>query len=648
MKHTLLFIGLLFIGIEANSQTATLVKDINPGTGNGILEWKDSNAKLGDAILFAADNGTIGSELYKLQNGVVTLVKDLIIGSMGSDPNNFITYKGKVYFSAKNSNDEYDIYVTDGTSANTTKAITLSEDRHVYEFFEAKNGKLYFNLGGNIYVTEGTTATTQNLITNDVYVNFDNSWTYASTNIVDYKNGVAFSGYLDKTFYILHHTGSAIDTLHKFTSNYSTEILGPVATSTGLVYGTQNNFYEEYVGVFHIDKTSKAVTELKINNTKIDLSRIYEVNGSYCLIKPFSGDFYSYNGTSFQKLSTAGASFSLYQGERLPHAVNGNSLFFFGKEDWFNQQYYITDGTTNGTVEVETPEDSYPGKRILVENNFAYMFQGTTNGFTASLVKIDFTTKTAETIYTATSASSTESNYEIINILGDKVYFTAQLTTTIGRELYVVTPPVPNTTEYWFPKSGSKQLTSCDTIIYDDGGSSKNYSDNVQSTLTLLPSGSGKKIKLSFLEFSVEDGWDYLKINNNGINSSLTGYSLPNDITSGSANGGIALTFESDDSSTDDGFKIKVSCESIVGLAKNTSNTTTIYPNPSTGSISYLWDNNTYHNIVVTDLTGKTVYTSSSSNVFNQLSLNHLENGMYEITLSDNESITSQKIVINK
>lgn len=647
MKKTILSTFTIFIGSLSFSQ-AVLVKDFNIGSVSGIPNWEESSAKIGENIIFTANDGIIGSELYLLKEGKVSLIKDIVEGVGSSTPNKLIAYKNKVYFSAQNENGEFGIYSTDGTVQNTSVAIDLKEDRAVYEFFVANNGKLYFNLGRNLYSTEGTEGTTQKINLNGLNVDFDKSWTYASTNIVNYKNGVAFSAYKAKDYYILYHNGSTIDTLTKFTADTYTNILGPVTTKTGLVFGVQDSFTDELIATYHVDNITKVRTELKINDEKIDLQRIHQVNGQYCLIKPFSGDFYSFNGTSFEKLSIAGTGFLMSQGELLPHAVNGNSLFFLGKADWFDTQYYITDGTAAGTVAVETPETSYPGRNIIVENGFAYMFQGTTNGFTASIVKIDFTEKSSEVLYASKTEATVDSDFEIINIQNGEVYFAAQLSETIGRELYLADPTGKYATEFLFPTSGSKQLTSCDTTFYDNGGPDDDYSSNVNATLNLIPDDAGKKIILEFTEFDVENIYDYLNVNNNSKITKLTGDKTPSKITSTAANGGLTLTFKTDGFGNSPGFIAKVSCQSPNGIQNLEVKKNVIYPNPSSGTLYYQWSNESTQNIIITDLNGITIFTGFANSTKNELNLNSLQNGMYEIRISDGEQLISEKLIIAK
>ncbi|SFD35321.1 putative Ig domain-containing protein [Spirosoma endophyticum] len=85
----------------------------------------------------------------------------------GSDPYGFVTYKGRLYFSASSSTDGPEIYSTDGTPGGTVllKNInTLPGKGSEVGSLVIYNDKLYFGAtsatGGGLWVTDGTTAGT--------------------------------------------------------------------------------------------------------------------------------------------------------------------------------------------------------------------------------------------------------------------------------------------------------------------------------------------------------------------------------------------------------------------------------------------------------------------------------------------------------
>ncbi|MEC8353763.1 MAG: ELWxxDGT repeat protein, partial [Candidatus Thermoplasmatota archaeon] len=80
-----------------------LLKDINPGaTGSNPQKFYS----MGDVVYFRADNGITGSELWRTDGTAVgtVLVNDIRSGSDGSTPGNFIDVDGELYFSSISTN----------------------------------------------------------------------------------------------------------------------------------------------------------------------------------------------------------------------------------------------------------------------------------------------------------------------------------------------------------------------------------------------------------------------------------------------------------------------------------------------------------------------------------------------------------------
>jgi ELWxxDGT repeat protein len=103
----------------------TIVKDINPGTSNGIDSSRSSYLYTSNALFFPANNGINGLELWKsdgTSNGTIR-VSDIVIGSGGSDVDlTYFLVNGKVIFKADDgnyfaNNIGKDLYSVDGTFA---------------------------------------------------------------------------------------------------------------------------------------------------------------------------------------------------------------------------------------------------------------------------------------------------------------------------------------------------------------------------------------------------------------------------------------------------------------------------------------------------------------------------------------------------
>src|SRR5262249_8127973 len=114
--------------------TTAMVKNIHP-TGSSLPR---SFAPLsGGRVLFAADDGVTGSELWVSDGtaGGTTLVKDIWPGAVGSVPSGPAALGGpprpfpaggaRVLFAAGDSSNGRELWVSDGTTAGTTLVANL-------------------------------------------------------------------------------------------------------------------------------------------------------------------------------------------------------------------------------------------------------------------------------------------------------------------------------------------------------------------------------------------------------------------------------------------------------------------------------------------------------------------------------------------
>ncbi|HZK07339.1 MAG TPA: M14 family zinc carboxypeptidase [Bacteroidales bacterium] len=119
---------------------------------------------------------------------------------------------------------------------------------------------------------------------------------------------------------------------------------------------------------------------------------------------------------------------------------------------------------------------------------------------------------------------------------------------------------------------GNQTITTCTGLFYDSGGSSGNYGNNEDYTMTFKPETAGSNIIVDFLEFSVEPNsscsYDWLKIYN-GISSSAPligtycGTTSPGTIEASNAEGALTFVFHSDYSVNKPGWKAVISCSEL-------------------------------------------------------------------------------------
>lgn len=196
----------------ADNDTSGYELWVSDGTSSGTMMLKnisddDPFISYGNPSYFAEYNGKLyfqaadrsalgtGEELW-VTDGTDTgtkLVKDIRIGSSGSDPRDFTPYNGKLYFSANQSLPNTELWVTDGTGAGTMEVKDINPgSSSAPRYFIVYNNKLYFaaNDGSNgteLWVTDGTANGT--IMLKDIYPGGTSSY---PTNFVIYNNLLYF------------------------------------------------------------------------------------------------------------------------------------------------------------------------------------------------------------------------------------------------------------------------------------------------------------------------------------------------------------------------------------------------------------------------------------------------------------------------
>ncbi|MDR0205701.1 MAG: M4 family metallopeptidase [Bacteroidales bacterium] len=138
--------------------------------------------------------------------------------------------------------------------------------------------------------------------------------------------------------------------------------------------------------------------------------------------------------------------------------------------------------------------------------------------------------------------------------------------TKIKQNYINISPSLPCT---YIMTQGTQTVESCFAMIYDDGGPDGNYSNNLNSTLTVHSVGA-TSIFLNFLEFDVEAGtgsqcnYDYLEVRSgNSVSSPLVGKycnNVPPPATLTITGEYVTFRFVSDMYVNGEGYKIELLC----------------------------------------------------------------------------------------
>lgn len=169
---------------DGTSAGTGLVKDIRPGPGGSNSDDEYNLIPMGNLLIFSATDGTTGIELWKTDgtSAGTTRIKDINPGAAGSEPENLWQFGNLTLFTAKTAANGREYWRTDGTEAGTfmlkdilagtgsSAEIELFPgfSTSLFNGFNIFKGKAYFiardgTNNGNLYVTDGSVANTSHV-----------------------------------------------------------------------------------------------------------------------------------------------------------------------------------------------------------------------------------------------------------------------------------------------------------------------------------------------------------------------------------------------------------------------------------------------------------------------------------------------------
>jgi len=377
-KAVMLFALIFFVNI---SFSQVLVKDINPGGGNG-LTYYPKIVNSGSLMFFAATSPDTGEELWKSDGTTAgtMLVKDIAPGLPDSYIRFIVDLNGIILFSAQTTFGHYELWRSDGTAAGTVMVKDIypgtesSDPRNLTLY----NGNVYFSAtngvnGVELWKSDGTAAGT--VMVKDIYAGASGG---SPKNFTVYKNELyfqanpGFSGYYGNTLWKTN--GTTAGTVQVRPSSLSSPsypenliVVNNTLFFTSAPYGDKLG-----IELWKTDGTGPGTVIVSDINPGVDNGssprHLTDVNGVlYFFANNLTSgvELYKSDGTAAGTILVKDINPGPANGYsdiglvEFPTAVIGNSMIFRGNDGLTGVEIWKTDGTATGTIMLK---DIYPGE----------------------------------------------------------------------------------------------------------------------------------------------------------------------------------------------------------------------------------------------------------------------------------------------
>ena len=210
-----------------------------------------------------------------------------------------------------------------------------------------------------------------------------------------------------------------------------------------------------------------------------------------------------------------------------------------------------------------------------------------------------------------------------------------------------ITPPEKNQI---FSTNNSNR---CYFQFTDTGGASSNYTNLENWTRTMLPTGQGQKIKVTFTSFRLENNFDYLYIYNGTdaffpemTGGGLTGTTLPSpaSYTSTDPSGALTFKFVSDQLINDTGWIATITCTGSLGIESSDFIDFSYYPNPTNGKV-LINSKDLISEIMVYNVEGQLLFNQKPNELDTSVDISAFASGTYFFKLKCNGTEANFKVL---
>ncbi|MBO7492353.1 MAG: C10 family peptidase [Bacteroidales bacterium] len=193
--------------------------------------------------------------------------------------------------------------------------------------------------------------------------------------------------------------------------------------------------------------------------------------------------------------------------------------------------------------------------------------------------------------------------------------------------------------------SGVQTITS-PTGVLTDGSGADSYHNLTTCKQRILLNNSYSAVILHITDLDLEEGHDFLHIfktsyNDDNLVASLTGTVADTTITI--ENRRVNLLFETDEQNTAGGYSVEYT-GGTVGIDEFKETAMQLWPNPATTAIS-IFCKEPIQEVIIYDIQGRAVANLTGEDSEMTISLNHLQAGMYTISVRTQQAIHQRKFI---
>jgi len=423
-KYKILFLLQFVCSFAITAQSPELVQDFNSGEEDGFNKFNIQIIELGNRLIFPIVSSDFGEELGVLENGQLSVLKDINEGTASSQPNNFVQLNDKIYFSAFDEINGGGIWTTNGTTDNTELLFSFgaNSDRP-RGLITSESGHLYFTHQDSLYRTDG--ISNQGIYASE---NFGGAIQIISTR---YQNEIAFL--------TRGNGGTKLYAVENGSPVLLAEVadrVGLTQINEGLIFGLEDEFNDDATGTYFYNSSDNSLNMVSIAGSYA--RRLHEFTDNQSFVWVGGQGYYTTNGVSGQEEELFSSdNNSMTQGEPVRNGVYEDKMIFHASEGFFGDDFILhTDGTTAGTTQLFETNSFL--SNILMYDEYALFASGISNGFTPELHYVQVEDGSFNNFFTFSQSSLDIDSVLPLGVQDNKLYFTSNLDASIGRELYSI------------------------------------------------------------------------------------------------------------------------------------------------------------------------------------------------------------------